>query len=66
MNPVSNPAAVQFTVDLFQASPPPPPRRRGSLRVNPQTIAPVAFLLKIELLSSQTFSFQWAVSLVAS
>ena len=55
VNPISN-AAWQFTIDLAQASPTHP-----SLGGN-NTVAPVAFLLRIELISSQTFSFKWAVS----
>lgn len=46
----------QFTIDLSYASPTP---NRG---INYTSIAPVAFLLRIELMSLQTFSFKWAVS----
>ena len=59
VNPISS-AAWQFTIDLSQASPTP---LRGHSSIS---IAPVAFLLRIELMSSQTFSFKWAVSLVVS
>ena len=55
VNPISS-AAWQFTIDLSQASPT-PSRRHSSISVDP-----VAFLLRIELISSQTFSFKWAVS----
>ena len=55
VNPISS-AAGQFTIDLSQASPI-PSRGRSAI-----SVAPVAFLLRIELMSSQTFSFKWAVS----
>ena len=55
VNPISS-AAGQFTIDLYQASPTP---SRGHSAIY---VAPVAFLLRIELMSSQTFSFKWAVS----
>ena len=55
VNPISS-VAWQFTIDLSQASPTYTPLGGNN------TVAPVAFLLRIELISSQTFSFKWAVS----
>ena len=55
VNPISS-AAWHFTIDIFQASP------TYTLSAGNNTVPPVAFLLRIELISSQTFSFKWAVS----
>ena len=57
VNPISN-EAWQFTIDLAQAS----PTYTTSGENSSISVAPVAFLLRIELINSQTFSFKWAVS----
>lgn len=53
--------AGQFIINLSPASPQ-PKRIRGQPTFNSSSIAPVAYLLRIELIETQTFSFMWAVS----
>ena len=55
--------AGQFTIDLSSSSPRILNENATDFLMNTAPdIPPVAFLLRIELMSTQTFSFMWAVS----
>ena len=57
ISPVYNTDRVgQFSIDLSPASP------QNETMIDYENIDPVAFLLRIEVINSQTFSFMWAVS----